>query len=101
MFQMVCLEFFEIKTQSKSVSFISYPYYPAQICICPDSKRCLVCHMAKMKEEQIFLKYIPNTYCVHVIFLNMFHSKNNKRIEDKKINLLPFKLRMNLNIGSH
>lgn len=57
--------------------------------------------MAKMKEEQIFLKYIPNTYCVRVIFLNMFHSKNNKRIEDKKINLLPFKLRMNLNIGSH
>lgn len=79
------LEFFEITTQSKFVSLIPHPYYPVVICISPESKRCLVCHMTKMKEEQLFLKCAPNTSYMHATFLVYFIQKTIKgwRIKNK------------------
>lgn len=83
------VECFEITTRSKSVSFIPHPYYPAEICIFSDSKRCLVCHMTKMKEEQLFLKYIPSTYCMQANFLICFIQKTIKgwRIKNKSFTI--------------
>lgn len=69
------LEIFEITAQSKSVSFIPHPYYPAEICIPPVSKRHLVCHMTNMKEEHFLKKYVPNTYCMHAILKICFIQK--------------------------
>lgn len=69
------LEIFEITAQSKSVSFIPHPYYPAEICIPPVSKRHLVCHMTNMKEEH-FLKKICSKHILYACnFKNMFYSK--------------------------
>lgn len=75
MFEEYALEFFEITTQSKYLSFHPHPYSRAEICLSSNNKRCLVYYMPKM---EAFLKYVASTYCMHISFLIYFIQKTIK-----------------------
>lgn len=77
MFEGYALEFLEITIQSKYFSFLPFLYCLAEIHIPSKNKRYVVYYLSEMEEEQLFLEYIANTYCMHAIFFN-------KGVEEQK-----------------